>query len=173
MSSFLYLKYYRKYRDKIYTYFLYRVNFDTETAEDLTADVFTKALDKFDTYNKDKPFQAWIYAIAHNHLVNHYKAQKQTVDIKDVEHKLVADEDVTEIVEERLQMDVVMAHIELLPIQYKNIILLKYVEDLSHDEIADMLGKRAGAVRTSLSRAMTALRKSIQEQSDLTQEYAQ
>ena len=74
--------YYCQYKDKIFTYFYYRVNFNQALAEDLTSDVFIKALKAFKRFEADKSFQAWIYAIARNHLINHYRVATREVQLE-------------------------------------------------------------------------------------------
>ncbi len=61
-----FIKKYKKYKDKIYNYFWYRVNFNEEIAEDLCSEAFLRAFDKFDVFDKEREFQPWIYAIAKN-----------------------------------------------------------------------------------------------------------
>ena len=81
-SNRVFLRYYNEYKDKIYTFFLYRVNFNCEQAEDLTADVFLKAFRKFDTFDRARSFQAWIYTIARNHLYNYYRQAGRELELK-------------------------------------------------------------------------------------------
>ena len=76
-----YLAYYREYKDKIYNYFYYRVNFNCALAEDLTSEVFTKALIKFDYFDQERSFQSWVYKIAQNHLFNYYRDNKNEIDV--------------------------------------------------------------------------------------------
>ena len=63
-----FLKHYNQYKDKIFNYFWYRLNFNRAEAEDMTQDVFLKALDNFDKFDPDRSFQAWIYTISKNYI---------------------------------------------------------------------------------------------------------
>lgn len=155
-----FLAYYNQYKHKIYNYFLYRVNFNRETAEDLTSDVFLKALKKIDTYDENQSFQAWILTIAHNHLVDHYKSQKKQVALeevfdlsgsgkKDMENQVVVHE--------------LLEQVQKLPDYYREVVVLKHINGLNTREIADILKKEEGAVRTALHRALKFLREEMAE----------
>jgi len=75
---------YDKYIKKIYD-FIYFKTTHKETAEDLTSQTFFKALEKIKTFNSDKgTFSAWLYQIARNTVIDHYRTMKKTVDIDDV-----------------------------------------------------------------------------------------
>lgn len=150
-----FLDYYNQYKDKIYNYFWYRLNFDQARAEDLTSEVFLKALANFERFDPAGSFQAWIYAIAKNHYSNYCRvAFRETsldsADIIKVDHigKINAS----------LQLQQVIIAINKLDEYYKEVLLLRYVDGLSNSEIADLLNKEEGAVRTQVSRALAILR---------------
>lgn len=153
-----FLRYYNQFHDKIFTYLLYRVQFDRPLAEDLTSEVFLKAYDKFDSFDKDRSFQAWIYRIAHNHLVNHYKGKKPQTALEDVEHVLEDDTDLPQHIDIQIDLERLKLLMAELPDAMQEIIELRYLHELSHDEIAECLQKNVGAVRTMLSRSMKKLK---------------
>jgi len=72
-------KYYREFLPKIYRFVYFRVGAKKEEAEELTSEIFLKALDAFDGFEEGKPFAPWIYQIAKNHLINHYRVAGRTV----------------------------------------------------------------------------------------------
>ncbi|MEK7211925.1 MAG: RNA polymerase sigma factor, partial [Patescibacteria group bacterium] len=65
-KSELFQQYYREFLPKIYRFVFFRVGGKRETAEDLTSEIFIKALDNFDSFDEAKPFSPWIYQIAKN-----------------------------------------------------------------------------------------------------------
>ncbi len=153
-----FLGYYDTYRDKIYTYLLYRVGFRREVAEDLAQDVFVKAFDHFENFDESKGgFQAWIYRIAHNHLVNYYRDTKKVESIENAFNL----SDLTDIVGEvsdRLEAERILATLALLASDEREVLFLHYRQDLGNKELATVLNKPEGAVRTALSRAKARLR---------------
>lgn len=153
-----FLAYYNRYKDKIYTYLWYRVGFNQALAEDLTSEVFIKALKNFESYDQDRPFQAWIYKIAQNHLINHYKTgYRETELLESVETPRREHE----TIENKLELERVMEHIQELDQYHREVLLLRFVDCLDNREIAAVLGKEEGAVRTQISRALEELRKRI------------
>src|SRR5512136_1892925 len=73
---------YEIYLDRIYRYIYFRVT-DEQTAEDLISQVFTKAWENLDRYQPNgRPFIAWLYTIAHNTVIDHYRTRKDTVPIE-------------------------------------------------------------------------------------------
>lgn len=154
-----FLQYYEKFKDKIFNYFMYRVNFDREKAEDLTSEVFLKALENFDRYERDRPFQAWIYAIAHNHLVNHYRIAYREIGLSEESDQAI---DMISDIDANLELERVKGVIEALPDSSRDILLMRFMDGLSNDEICQALGKEDGAVRTQMSRALKELRKHLE-----------
>jgi RNA polymerase sigma-70 factor (ECF subfamily) len=150
---------YQRYKDKIFNYFYYRLNFNRALAEDMTSEVFLKAYEKYDTYEADRPFQAWIYAIARNHLLNHYRDRKCELDIEAVCGLSSND---CEKVEIGLECERMLKLIYDMDTYHREVLLLRFVDGFSNDEIAEALGKDNGAIRTQMSRALKELRDNIE-----------
>lgn len=147
----VFLGHYLKFKDKIYSYFWYRTGMRRELAEDLTSDVFLKAWQKFETFDQSRSFQAWVYRIAHNHLVDHYRLRRLEIDIDEL-HDLGA--------EDRRSWEVWQL-LEKLPDDDKEVISLKYLQGFSYKEIAEMLSKTEEAVRVMAHRALKKLQATI------------
>lgn len=147
----LFIEFYEKYKNKLFTYLMYRLNFDRELSEDLLMDVVLKAYEKFDSYNHKKgSFKNWIFTITHNHLLNYWRDQskKKTVDIESVQ--LVEEFKADDLVE----IDNIQKILEIMKDSDAELILLKYVQGFSNKEIAGILNKKEGAVRTGLTRVV-------------------
>lgn len=150
-----YLKNYKEYKDKIYTYILYRVDFNSELAEDLTSEVFLKAWDHYKNFDESRSFQAWIYTIAKNHLKNYYRVCYREVCFENTKEPRV---DYKKKIEIDLELFRVIEKIKELNESYREILLMRFVDELSNGEIANILGKEEGAIRTHVSRALNELR---------------
>ncbi len=153
-----FLKYYKAYKDKIYNYFWYRVNFDRPLAEDLTAEVFLKALENFSGFDQNRPFQPWIFTLARNHLINYYRRAKREVPLGNCEN---LNRDELPKIQARLEVERIIKKIKQLEPYHQEVLLLKYVDGLANGEIALVLEKEEGAVRTQLSRALNQLRETL------------
>ena len=158
MSQKDFINYYKEYKDKIYNYFWYRVNFDQVRAEDLTSEVFLKALSNFEKFDPNGSFQAWIYTIAKNHFLNYCRVAYREISLDQAEQIKV---DNIKKIEAGLEMEKVVSAIGELDDYYKEVLLLKFVDGLDNQEIAEMLDKEEGAIRTQLSRALAVLRSKI------------
>lgn len=157
-----FLPYYNQFKDKIYNYFLYRVGFDKALAEDLTSEVFIKALKSFIDFDENKKFQSWIYMIAHNHLVNHYKADNKIIPLEIVEDFLKY---IDNSAEEKLELERVLKIIDSMEDADSEVIRFKFIDQLSNQEIADLLNKEEGTVRTQISRSLNKLREILNNNS--------
>lgn len=153
-----FLKYYNQYKDKIFNYFWYRLNFNRVTAEDMTQDVFLKALDKFETFDRDRPFQAWIFRIAKNHLINHYRVAQRETGLSEAESKSA---DMAARLNTDLELESVFKIISTLPEKSREVLCLRYADSLDNREIASVLEITEGSVRTRICRALEELRKLI------------
>lgn len=153
-----YLKNYKEYKDKIYTYILYRVDFNSELAEDLTSEVFLKAWDHYKNFDESRSFQAWIYTIAKNHLKNYYRTCYREVCLENVKEPSIE-------FKQRIEIDIelkrVVDVIKNMNESYREVLLMRFVDELSNKEIANILGKEEGAIRTHISRALNELRERI------------
>lgn len=148
-------KYYHQYKDKIFTYYYYRVNFNRALAEDLSSEVFIKALKNFQRYDKNQSFQSWIFTIARNHLINYYRLEKREVSLE-VAYNYC--DSPWEKIYDNLECKEVMKAITKLKTYHKDVLLMRWVDGLTNQEIALVLDKDEGAVRTQLSRALQALK---------------
>lgn len=151
-------EYYNQYKDKIFNYFWYRVNFNRTLAEDLTADAFLKAFKGFGEFDHNRSFQSWMYAIAKNHLLNYYRTANRETDLLEVE-KMGVDE--LKKIENRLEVEQAFALINQLSEYHREVLLMRFSDGLNNNEIAEILNKDEGAVRTQISRALEELRSHI------------
>jgi RNA polymerase sigma-70 factor (ECF subfamily) len=148
---------YDRYLDKIYR-FIYYKTFVKETAEDITSDVFHKAFERITSFNPEKGnFSQWIYRIARNAVIDHYRTQKKNVPIEDVfdigeEDRTIAEHDVI------LTMAHVRTYLEKLSPKQREIITLRIWEEKSYREIAEIVDGTEDSVKMAFSRAMKDLR---------------
>jgi len=145
---------------RVYRYVFFRVS-DQQTAEDLTSQVFLKAWEKLDSYRPKGPFLSWLYAIARNTVIDHYRTQKQTVSLEDA-GPLVADIDgLEDVMEFHFEMKSVQAAMQQLTGEQQEVLILRFIADYDTDEIARRMDKSQGAVRALQMRALQALAKVI------------
>ncbi len=155
---------YDEYVERVYRYLLYRVR-DAADAEDLTSEVFTRAFANIHRYRwQGKSFLAWLYTIARNAVTDRMRRARPTVDL---EHAFgVADGSPTahEHVEARDRACALRRAMTHLTTDQQEVLLLRFMENYSSQEVARVLGKNEGAVRALQFRALGRLRKLLAEE---------
>ncbi len=149
---------YMRYLDDIYQYVFYRVG-GKEKAEDLTERVFLKAWEGIEGYEYGEyPFSSWLYRIAHNAVVDYYRTKKDEASLESVSFRL-ADETVGP--EERLINEAegtfLREALAQLSEEKQQLLVLRFVQELPHAQVAEILGKSEGACRVMQHRALEAL----------------
>jgi RNA polymerase sigma-70 factor (ECF subfamily) len=155
---------YDAYMERIYRFVYFRVE-DQQTAEDLTSQVFLRAWNNLDRFRLGgTPYLAWLYTIAHNAVIDHYRTRKVTTPLEDVR---LSQPDYAEVVENDIDFAVEMSSIksamQTLTDDQQRVLTLKFIEGMTNDEIARHLGKREGAVRALQMRGLRALAKQLEE----------
>jgi RNA polymerase sigma-70 factor (ECF subfamily) len=158
---------YQNYVDRIYNYH-YRHTSNRVEAEDLTSRTFYRALRSLHRYRETgASFQAWLFRIAHNLVVNWYRdhTNHPTVSI-DTEYPFPLRAQSTNpeswITTTETQ-EALLKIIEALPEDRKTLILLKFVEHMTNAEIGEILGRTEGAIKALYHRTLITLRKAMQE----------
>jgi RNA polymerase sigma-70 factor (ECF subfamily) len=148
---------YDRYIEKIYR-FIYYKTFVKETAEDLTSDVFHKAFQKISSFDAEKgTFSAWIYRIARNAVIDHYRTAKKTIDIEDV-FDLAEENRNEEEHDALLTLTRVKEYLNTLTPKQRELITLRIWEERPYKEIAEILGGSEDSVKMAFSRAIRDLR---------------
>ncbi|MFA6521399.1 MAG: sigma-70 family RNA polymerase sigma factor [Candidatus Gracilibacteria bacterium] len=155
-------KLYDIFVNPIYRYIYYRVNH--QEAEDLTELVFLKTWENINQYKADqKSFSSWIFRIAHNLVVDFYRLHKSSEElvenIKDERREAHAS------FRANLNLDKEMLGVALgkLKDSYRQILVLKYINDFSNDEIAGITGRSQAALRILQFRALKHLKRILEE----------
>ncbi|HEU5288043.1 MAG TPA: sigma-70 family RNA polymerase sigma factor [Candidatus Limnocylindria bacterium] len=153
---------YDRHVDAIYRYVYYRVRDDAE-AEDLTSDVFMRALKAMPRYEPRQAFLAWLYRIARNAVIDRARRGNRQVSFEDALEHPTADQIVEPDVELLAHADndtLRKALAKLTPLQ-QEVVVLRFLEGYSTHEIARLVGKREGTIRGIQFRAIGALRQLI------------
>jgi len=156
---------YERYVIRIYNYIYYRVG-NSHDAEDITARVFYRAMGGISRYdNRGVPFSAWLYRIAHNLVANWYRdnARKKEVSLEEVGQFQQRSEHLESVMVQTQENEVLMKAIRSLPPDRQQLIILKLVEDLSNQEIGEIMGKSEGAIKSLYHRTLLTLRKRIEK----------
>jgi len=155
---------YKRHVQDIYRYIYYRVG-DVNVAEDLTAEVFLRALEGLAGFTyRGVPFSAWLYRIAHARVMDHFRQQARR-ELLPLDERLVATgKGPQATVEARLDCEELQSAIAQLTTDQQQVIILKFVEGLSNAEAARILGKTEGAVKALQHRALNSLQRTMRRE---------
>ena len=153
---------YDKYVDRIYRHVYYRVSNQSE-AEDITQEVFIRAWKAINKYKRrGAPFVAWLLAIAHNLVVDYYKTRKESIPLDEARAVGGSDETNPEaMTEASLNRSYIRNAVSKLKGDKQKVILMRFIEGFSYEEIARLLNKSEGAVRVIQHRALGDLRRML------------
>lgn len=148
---------YDRFVDKIYKYIYYKVGSSAE-AEDLTAQTFLKAWEAIGGYRwTERPFSAWLYRIAHNLVVDYFRTKRETASLEELPSLEERGTTLEEVTEQHLTAEVLRRAIGHLTSDQQQVILLRFLEGYSTEQVAQLMGKQPGAVRTLQHRALVGL----------------
>lgn len=150
---------YERYRDAIYRFCLARTG-TSHDAEDLTADVFVKALRSLDAYqDRGLPFAAFLYRIARNAAIDRSRTLRQPVSFDGLVVEPAATQNVEAEANLAVEKSILLTALTHLKPEHRDVITLRFIEGYAALEVAQMLGKTEGAIRTLQHRALERLRK--------------
>ncbi len=156
------------YWNEVYGFMLKRTGNETD-AEDITIDTFSKAFDKISSYNPEFQFNTWLIAIAKNVHIDLLRRKKSAlfIDITDEEDQQaynIADTALSaedELIAKQ-NLSSLLACIKQLKPHYQEVIQARYFQELSYQEIADLLGEPLSNVKVKLLRAKKLLAEIIE-----------
>lgn len=150
---------YNLYIRKIYG-FVYFKTHHKQIAEDLTGEIFLKALENFKKFNLEKGrFSSWIYRIARNTIIDYYRTRKFEYNISDA-WDLSAKDDINLDAENKEKIDKVRNFLRQMTSEQRDIIILRVWNDLSYREISEIMNKTEANCKMIFSRALGKMQQS-------------
>jgi len=156
---------YQQHVTKIYNYIYYRTG-NANDAEDLTARVFYRAMGSIQRYQqKGVPFSAWLYRIAHNMVANWHRdnSRKREVPLEDQIDLPFKGEQPEATLLRNQETHYLMTYIRSLPSDRQQLVILKFVEGLPNSEIALIMNRSEGAVKSLYHRTLETLRQKMDQ----------
>ena len=150
---------YERYRDAIYRFCLARTG-TSHDAEDLTSDVFVKALNSIDRYqDRGLPFAAFLYRIARNAAIDRSRTLKQPLSVDGLLQEPASKQNVELEAVFAVEKSILMDALTKLKSEHRDVVIMRFIEGYSALEVAQLLGKTEGAIRTLQHRALERLRR--------------
>jgi len=166
-NQWAFTRLYDEHFDKVYRYVYLRIGNRPE-AEDLTQEVFLKALQSIGSYKwRDVPFAAWLFRIAHNQVIDHVRKQSKNKRAPLEEAAAVSMEDPVAITEQRLAEAELTDAVKKLPAAQQEVISLRFIAGLPIAEVARILNKNEGTVKALQFNGTVSLRKILSGQGNV------
>ena len=151
---------YERYVAQIYSYAYYRIG-NAQDAEDITAKTFYQALTHLGRYtSRGVPFSAWLFRIAHNLVANWHRdtGRRQTFSLDVAVETPDPGKSLAEHAESKEEKRSLWNVIRQLPPERQQLLVLKFVDELSTEQIAMIMGRSEGAVKALLHRTLVTMR---------------
>ncbi len=140
-----------------------------QATEDVLQDIFIKAYVNLNDYDTSRPFSPWIYRIAHNEAISHLRksnAQPPTVagdDAQLILDRIAGNDDPSASWMQRQTTGEIQRALQALDARYRDVLVLRFLEDKSYDDIADILQLPSGTVATLINRGLKLLKLPLQD----------
>ena len=160
-----------QYKMRLFGYIL-RMIHSREDAEDILQEVFLRVYSSLARYSPQYQFSTWIYRIAQNLCIDHLRRRK--LSTFSVDEKFGSEEELTlELPDESMspesifESNAVKQEVEEaiyeLPVKYRSVIILRHIQDLSYEEISQIMDMPVNTVKTHIFRARRILRRRLQD----------
>ncbi|MBM7552425.1 RNA polymerase sigma factor SigX [Thalassobacillus pellis] len=167
----VYERFYDQYHTDLYRFVFYMVK-DREQAEDLVQDVYIRVINSYSRFNGESSEKTWLFSIARHVTIDYFRKQKRKkkrlMDFFDWSNhgEQLQDERPLpdEIIEQGETIREVYRCMEQLTVDQKSVIVLRYIQSMSIQETADILGWSASKVKTTQHRGMKALQRQMEKQ---------
>jgi RNA polymerase sigma-70 factor (ECF subfamily) len=156
-----------RYENKLSVYIKRLSGLSDDDASDVLQEIFIAAYRNINSFDSSLNFSSWIYRIAHNKTISYWRKHKKSLANVSVEDNLAFVESVfssEHVFEEavlRENKEKVLEALESVPIGYKEILILRFMEGRSYEEISDILKAPTSTVGTKIRRAKTSLKKEL------------
>lgn len=166
---------FEKYKQPLYYHILKLVK-DKEIIEDLLQEIFLKAFDNIGSFNPDYAFSTWLYRITTNHSIDFLRKKKlktfsihDPIKTKDGEMSIELEDEgrsADDLIVRKQRSQILREALDSLPDKYREIIKMRHVEELSYQEIAEILDLPLGTVKAHIFRARELLYKYLKDRQD-------
>jgi len=150
---------YERYEQKLIWYILRISSFSFEEAEDILQEAFIKAWKNLNEFDENLKFSSWIYRIVHNTTITEWKKsrskgqdKRQELD-EEIFRNLPSSLDIEKEANQEFNKENIQKILQLMPEKYREVLVLKFLEEKDYQEISDILKKPNGTIATLINRA--------------------
>lgn len=161
----LYVEVVRRYQQPLFRYAVALVH-DHDIAHDIVQESLIKAYTNLRGFNTKKKFSSWLYRITHNQAMDHFRSQRRFTSfdlLPELVQTLASRSNVEVTLDETLLREKIDEVIDQLPLQYRTVVILYYLEGKKYAEISEVMKVPEGTVATWLRRSKVVLAKALKE----------
>lgn len=164
-DNFVYLV--NRYKHKLRSYISRLTNLDPEDIEDVLQEVFIKVYLNLNGFNDDLKFSSWIYRITHNQVISGHRKLKArpegyAVNLDDeLARGLLAETDISGEIDSLIVKEKISLALERISSRYREVLVLKFMEEKSYQEISDILKKPLGTVASLMNKAKKEFKQAL------------
>ncbi len=151
---------YKLYVEQVFRYLYSRVG-NVHDAEDITSQTFLIAFEFFDRFRQDEHFASWLFTIARNKAMDHFRKRKNTSSIDEIEDIPVENDPLIGVIQSE-QTAVLSILIQALPEEDRELLRLRFLAEMSFPEIAHNLNRNEEAVKKSIYRLLARLHSQVE-----------
>lgn len=156
---------YRRHHTSIFRYSLAKLH-DYQLAQDVTGEIFLRMVSHLPGYEiTGAPFTAWLFRIAHNHIisVSQKETRYQQIGLDEAELTIRRQDNPALLVEQQLELEWLLAGLNLIDDSQREVVILRFLIGLSLKEVALVLDRSVGSVKTLQHRGVMALRVALKQ----------
>jgi len=166
-ENFLYLI--KRYEAKLGRYVRRIAGLGKEDTEDLLQDIFIKTYQNINSFYNYLKFSSWIYRIAHNEVIDNYRKKQSrpqgaSFDVENLLNNLASEFNITKDLDHKYLQANISQVLNVMDLKYREVLILKFLEEKEYKEISDILKKPMGTVATLISRAKQQFLQKMKEQ---------
>ncbi|MFA5133253.1 MAG: RNA polymerase sigma factor [Patescibacteria group bacterium] len=155
---------YDRYVTRIYRFIYFKVGSQTD-AEDITSETFLKAWQYIKESQQVKNLNAFLYSIARNLVIDHYRFQAKKMEFEEVPiAEPQEDNNLPQTLDIKKNEEKILAALKTLKNEYCEVLILRYFDDVPVGDISQIIGKSTGNTRVLIHRALAALKRVVEPQ---------
>ena len=152
---------YQLYVEKVFRY-LYSMTRNVQEAEDITTQTFMKAFESFASFRMDGHFASWLFKIAHNKAMDHFRKRKNTVVLDETYSAEMKSNTINEVIQVE-QVAILSNLLETLNDEERELLRLRFLAELKFSEIANFLGASEVTIKKKIYRLLERLQNQVED----------